>query len=227
MATVADAPPSTWAAGLAPIQYMLLRDIDWATYRAVSDALGERHLRFAFDGSNLELMTTSHLHGVLSRFLGRIVEALSEEFGLPIRSCGDFTLNRADLDRGLQPDECFYLRSEPLIRAKDELDFTADPPPDLAVEIDVSRSSLNRLAIYAALGVPEVWRFDGTTLECRVRAADGRYASVDRSQNFPGLRPEDLVPFLLRFTQADLNALIREVRTWVRGQIAAGWGGPA
>src|SRR3954466_9308750 len=155
MATVAESP-APLAGALAPEQRFLLRDVDWTTYRVLANALGTRHLRLSFDGGSLEFMTISRLHGRLSRLLGRLVLSLSEDFGLPISSCGDFTLDRGDLERGLEPDECFYLQNEPLVREKEELDLSTDPPPDLAIEIDVSRDSRRRLRIYAEIGVPEV-----------------------------------------------------------------------
>src|SRR3954453_2789422 len=114
MATAADAP-APFTDALAPEQHILLHDIDWTTYRTVARALGARHLRMSFDGRSLELMTISRPHGRLSRLLGRLVMSLSEEFGLPISSCGDFTIDRTDLERGLEPDECFYLQNEPLV----------------------------------------------------------------------------------------------------------------
>src|SRR5204863_212165 len=150
------------------------------------------------DGRSLELMTSSRLHGRLSRLLGRLVMTLSEDFGLPISSCGDFTTDRADLERGLEPDECFYLQNEPRVREKEVLDLTTDPPPDLAIEIDVSRDSRRRLRIYAEIGVPEVWRFDGVALECYQRDPAGKYVRNDGSTCFPGLRPASLLSFLGR-----------------------------
>jgi Uma2 family endonuclease len=128
-------------------QRFLLHGVDWSEYRTIADALGERHLKLAYDGWNLEFRTVSHLHNKLSRLVGRFVVVLTEELGLPIDSIGSTTLDREDARRALEPDECFYLQNEALIRDKDNIDLEFDPPPDLAVEIDVSRSSLNRLDI--------------------------------------------------------------------------------
>src|SRR5262249_17087838 len=141
-------------------QFFLVRGIDWPTYRKISDAFQGRHLRITFDRGNLELMTISRAHGSYSRLLGRFVFVLREEFTLPISSCGDMTCDREDLDRGLEPDESFYIVNEALVRDKEEIDLAVDPPPDLALEIDISRSSQNRLEIYAAMRVPEVWQWN-------------------------------------------------------------------
>jgi hypothetical protein len=88
----------------------------------------------------------------------------------------------------------------------------------------VSRNSAGRLGVYAARGVPEVWRFDGTVLECHLRDPGGACTRSDSSSCFPGLRPADLIPFVLRYNQTDENALVREIRVWVREQIAPEWG---
>src|SRR5262245_52608801 len=138
-------------------QRLVLRGVDWPRYQAIIRALGERSLRLAYDGENLELMTVSRLHDKLSRLLGRFLVVLTEELGLPLDSAGSVTLEKEDVQRGIEADESFYITNEPLIRDKDEIDLATDPPPDLAVEIDISRSSLNRLAIHAALRIPEVW----------------------------------------------------------------------
>ena len=98
-------------------------------------------------------------------FLGRIIDILAEELEIPYDAGGSTTHKREDLAKGLEPDQCYYIRNEPLIRGRMELDLTHDPPPDLAIEIDISRSSVTRLGIYAALGVPEVWRYDGEALQ--------------------------------------------------------------
>jgi Uma2 family endonuclease len=201
-------------------QRFLLRAVDWRTYRAVSEALKGRHLRFTYDRGNLEFMTISRTHGNYSRLLGRLIFVLAEEFGLPIRSLGDMTCDREDLDRGVEPDECFYLVNEPRIREKEEIDLTTDPPPDLVVEIDISRSSRNRLGIYAAMGVPEVWQFDGEVLRVQQREAGEHYTVSNRSRYFPSLPVAELAGFLHRRTQMDEVSLVRAFRTWVRGQLA-------
>jgi Uma2 family endonuclease len=145
-------------------QRFVLRSIEWPAYRAISEALTGRHVHLAYDQGDLEFMTTSGLHANYSRLLARFTVVLAEEFHVPIRSFGDMTCNRQDLNRGLDPDECFYLRHEPLMRGKDEVDLAVDPPPDLAQEIEITRSFVSRLRICEALRIPEVWRFNGETL---------------------------------------------------------------
>lgn len=204
-------------------QRFLLRNIDYPQYRAFADLLHERHVRLTFDGKDLELMTISHGHERWGSLLGQFIEVLTEELDRPRQSGGSTTLNREDVERGLEPDRCYYLDHEYLVRDKDEIDLSIDPPPDLAIEIEVSRSCLNRMAIYAALKVPELWRFDGNVLRVYHLAADGNYVEAQFSRHFPFLPLAEVQAFLLRRGQLDETKLIKSFRQWVREQIARGW----
>lgn len=165
-------------------------------------------------------MTLSHGHERCSSLLGRFVEVTTEELNMPMQSGGSTTFGREELERGLEPDRCYYLENEPLVRDKDEIDLETDPPPDLAIEVDVSRSSLDRMGIYAAIRVPEVWRFDGETLRVFRLNKRGKYAEAARSQHFPFLPLSEVAQFLQRRTEMDETSLVRSFRRWVRGQIA-------
>ena len=204
-------------------QRFLMRNVNWQEYRGFADLLGEWHVRLTYDRGRLEFMTLSHLHELLKKLLAQFVEALTEELDRPRQSAGSTTLDREVLDRGVEPDECFYLDNEPLIRGKDEIDLDVDPPPDLALEIEVSRSALDRLGIYAALRVPEVWRYDGTTLRVYRLTETGEYCEADRSRHFPFLPPGQLEGFLQRRNEMDETSLVKAFRRWVRDQIAQGW----
>src|SRR5438874_543527 len=111
------------------VQRFVFGDVDWAAYQALSKAFGERHVRLAYDGERLEIMTVSWLHDRLRWLLGRLLAPLTEELGLPLRSCGSPTMDREDVDRALEPDACFYVENEPLIRDRDQIDLASDPPP--------------------------------------------------------------------------------------------------
>ena len=126
------------------------------------------------------------------------------------------TCDRESLERGIEPDECFYIENEAKVRGKDNLDMSVDPPPDLAVEIDISRDSRRRLSIYAALGVPEVWRFDGTSLTVYVRQAHGEYEAAPVSPHFPSIPPTEIEAILKRRHEMDDNALMKLFRARVR-----------
>lgn len=202
-------------------QRFLLRGADWATYRKISDALTRSHVRLTYDRGKLEFMTISSTHGNYSWLIGRLIATVTEELELPVKGFSDMTCDREDLERGLEPDDCFYLANEPLVRNKDSIDLAIDPPPDLAVEVDITRNSRTRLSIYAALRVPEVWRFDGEQLVIHQLQAHGQYIEVERSRYFPFLSGADVVRFLRQRTQMDENNLVRSFREWVREQIRA------
>jgi Uma2 family endonuclease len=217
MSTVSN-PPRERAIPPEP-QRFLLRAVNWQAYRSISDALKGRHLRLTYDRGNLELMTISGTHGNCSRLLGRFVFVLAEEFKLPIRSFGDMTCDSEELDRGVEPDESFYITNEPRVRAKEEIDLSVDPPPDLMLEVDITRSSRDRMGIYAAIRVPEVWSFDGRALRVWRLGADELYILGDSSIYFPSLPIHELATFLQRRTETDEVSLVRMFRAWVQDKL--------
>jgi Uma2 family endonuclease len=123
--------------------------------------------------------------------------------------------------RGLEPDEAYWIQNESAVRDRDDLDLDVDPPPDLVLEVEISRSTLNRMGIYAALKVPEVWRWDGEKLTVCLLGKKGNYAVSERSKAFPFLPLADLVGFMKR--AGGETAVIRSFRKWIREQQAAGW----
>lgn len=207
----------------APEQRFLMRNIGWAQYKAFAEALGESHVRLTYDNGILEFMTLSYGHERLHKLLGQFVEVLTEELNRPRQSGGSTTFSREDLKRGIEPDQCYYLDNEPLVREKDEIDLTVDPPPDLSIEVDITRSCLDRMALFAALRIPEVWRYDGERLHVHLLMEDGTYVESERSRHFPFLPIAELEAFLQRRTEMDETSLIKLFRQWVRDQIARGW----
>jgi Uma2 family endonuclease len=197
-------------------QRLLLTGIDWPTYLRLSRTLGARRsVRLTYDRGRLEIMTLSPEHERFKHLLRRLIEALTEELRIAIAGFGSMTFKRRRL-RGLEPDECYWIASEPRVRGKDRIDLRVDPPPDLVLEIDWLNSSLDRMGIYAILGVPEVWRHDGRTLTFYVRGADGEYAVAAASLAFPFLTASDLEGFLALRGSMDENALVRHFRDEVR-----------
>jgi len=211
-------------AHLAEAQRLVLYGIDWKTYLRLVRAFAERpSIRLTYDRGVLEIMSPLLEHDTDGDFLGVLARILTEELNLPIMGGGSTTLRRRRKRRGLEPDRCYWIANESKMRGKRAFDPHVDPPPDLAIEIDVTNSSLDRMDIYAALKVPEVWRLDNQALTFHVLGPDGHYCQVPQSQVFPGLMPTDLVRFLNLRTQMDENAVIRQFRAWVQQRIAAGW----
>jgi Uma2 family endonuclease len=201
-------------------QRFVFRDLTWQDYEKVLDVVGEAHIRVTFDRGNLELMTLSSLHEMYKSWFGRILDILAEELGFQLKGCGSTTMRREDVGRGLEPDECFYLAGTSRVRDWATLNLERDPPPDLAIEIEVSRSVLDRMGIYAALGVPELWRFDGETLRAYRLSEARTYELVPNSLAIPYLPLADIVPFLHRGVEvANDIEVMRAFRTWVRERV--------
>ena len=198
---------------------ILLKNISWKTYESLLNELAQQPgIRLTYDRGNLEIMTPSAPHEGSKKILGRFVESVTEELNIEIRSLGSLTCRREDLERGLEPDQCYYIENEDVVWDKQQIDLNQDPPPDLVVEIDVTSSSIDRLSLYASLGVPEVWRYDGNRLIIYQLEAQ-EYAERDVSPTFPFLSQVDMLRFLeLRRTTKE-NALLRLFREWVRSQI--------
>ena len=210
-----------------PEQRFILWSASWRTYERLLRAFEERPgVRLTYDRGVLEIMTLSHGHEYSAHLLGRLVEALTEELNLPLHGGKSTTLRRRKRQRGLEPDECYWIANEPLVRGKRELDLKRDPPPDLGMEIDVSRSSINRMAIYEAIRVQEVWRYDGHVLSFHILGQDEKYTESSHSLAFPQLTPSDLLTFLNLSDQMDDNAIIRQFRAWVRQRFGGGQSTP-
>jgi Uma2 family endonuclease len=210
-----------------PDQRLLLYGVSWQEYGRTLRAFAERpSLRVTYDRGVLELMTLSLEHEAIVRFFSLLILALTLELGLPLKGGGSTTFRKRGRRRGLEPDECYWIASESLVRGKDKIDLRRDPPPDLALEVDISYSTLDRMTIYAALRVPEVWRYDGRTLEFWILGADGRYAAAARSKAMPQVASADLMGLLALRGTMDENALFRQFQTWAVQRVGAGRAAP-
>ena len=201
---------------LKPEYSTLLTGIKWETYQALLLDLAENpDKRLTYNQGALEIMTPLPEHEINKGFLGRLVQTTTEFLGLEISSLGSTTLSRKDLQKGVEPDECYYITNEELVRGKINFDFNHDPPPDLAIEIDITSSSLDRLTIYAALGIGEIWRFDGENLFIYC-LEDGKYQEQEKSNVLPILSKSVILNFLTKRGEKGENALLREFRQWLQ-----------
>jgi Uma2 family endonuclease len=165
-------------------------------------------------------MSPSKVHEHVKRLIGRMIEAFTEELNIDIESASSTTFKREDLERGFEPDECYYIAHVTAVRGKDDIDVTQDPPPDLIIEVDISRSSLNKFGIYRALGIPEVWRFDGETLRLYVLHGED-YSEMQHSTVLPQFPVATLRSCLQQRATVGETQLIRQFRTWVREHFLA------
>ena len=197
---------------------VILRHISWQTYQSlIQDFEQEPAMRLTYDRGNLEIRMPLDPHETYKKLLGRFVEAATEEVGLEIRSLGSLSCNREDLAKGLEPDQCYYIQNEALVRGIEQIDLSQFPPPDLAIEIDITSSSLDRFSIYADSRIPELWRYNGQLLTIHVLQGN-QYDLSDRSIALPLLQAEAVMKILeLRSTIGE-NSLVKQLRQWVRSQ---------
>ena len=203
------------------LQHMVLSHVSWGTFEKLLDEIGEVHRRAAYYHGDLELMTVSFEHDRYSRWIGLLIFFVALEMKIPLCSGGSTTLKNTLLEAGLEPDECFWTKHEEHMRSKKKWDALTDPPPDLAVEVDITSSWLDRLGIYAALGVPEVWRYDGAKLRVLILGAGGKYRERSKSATFPLLPLDGLTRFIAIVDGAEETALIQEFTAWLREDVLA------
>ena len=201
---------------------MVIPDVEWRAYTKLILAFcGRRDVKLTYDRGVLEIMVPSLEHDDGSWFIGDLVFILAEELGLPLKRGGGVTIRRKLKKKGLEADACFWVANAAKLAGSRRLDLKVHPPPDLAIEVDVSRSSLNRMGIYAALGVPEVWRYDTAALTFHALAGKA-YAETPTSLSFPGITAADLLPYIQQAaTAGDESPITRAFRAWVRQRAAA------
>ena len=143
---------------------VLLSGVSWSTYEALLEETQSRGTRFTYDRGYLEIRSPSREHEHVKRILARMIDAMTEELDIPISSGGSTTLKLELKQRGAEPDECYYVENEPQMRGHENYDPAVDPPPDLVIEVNISRNSLDKFAIYADFGVPEIWTYEDEAL---------------------------------------------------------------
>jgi Uma2 family endonuclease len=202
-----------------PGQRVLLREVSWEEFEAILRELGDRRCeRVAYCDGLLEIMTPLPEHEYFKETIGDAIKDMAETLDLNYESYGSTTWRKQAKQAGLEPDNCFYFQNEVKIRGKLQFDLTQDPPPDLALEIDVTSQSLERFPIYARLGVPELWCYDSGRLRI-YHLQNGQYVEMERSNIFPQLEIAAL-PRLIEANRSEGRlALRRAVRAWVREQV--------
>jgi len=207
---------------IEPGEKLLLHDVSWEKFESILKELGEhRNSRIAYYKGTLEIMAPLPEHEKANEFVSDFAKILLEELDLDAECFGSTTFNRQDLNLGLEPDQCFYIKHHALMRGLRKLDLTIDPPPDLAIEIDVT--SKTKLDIYRELGVPEVWLYGKVKHNMSLRIfllQNGEYLESTSSPNFPNIPLLTAIPrFIDRSTTMGRRETIKAFRAWVRSQI--------
>jgi Uma2 family endonuclease len=200
---------------------ILLDGVSWETYQELREANPGGHLRMTFDQGVLELMSPSKKHEQISSLIGSMMYEWMMLHSIGAVFGGHTTFSRRDLLRGLEPDNCYWIARYPEALDKEVIDLTVDPPPDLALEVEVSRSSVPKLPIYQALGVPEVWRWRRGSLEVLILNAAGQYQSNPDSKALTGF------PFKLAEEFIELRDVNNHLELMKRFRTAIAMGGPA
>jgi Uma2 family endonuclease len=200
------------------MQPVILEGVSWATYeRLLSDFDNSKAVRCTFDRGTLELMAPSFDHERLNRLLAELVAAIATGMDYDYEQAGSTTFKRQDIGRGFEPDSCFYLQHVAAIRGHRRIDLGTDPPPDLVLEIDMTHPSLDKLPIYAATGVPEVWWYDGERLVMYRLVAD-IFEEVESSTVLPGVSSDNITQLLAASETMSRAAWVRHVQGWAQRQ---------
>jgi Uma2 family endonuclease len=203
------------ASPLDGVQHIVLENATWELYDQLLREVGDRPIRINYDQGRLEMMSPLPEHEEVKTLIHDLIKVLIAEMDIEIKSLGSTTFRRREKATGLEPDQCYYFKNEKRMRGRKRLNLKRDPAPELVIEIDITHRSVDRESIYAALDVPEIWRWDGTKLEC-LELAGGAYRLRSKSLVFPFLAPADLTRFIRMRTRTGETALIRKFRDWVR-----------
>jgi Uma2 family endonuclease len=201
-----------------PGQTVVLENISWSEFEAILEDLGEsRGSRIAYDHGKLEIMTPLPEHEVNKVYISNFLEILLEELDIEFCPLGSTTFKNQAMFKGIEPDSCFYIQHEAVVRGKNRLDLTVDPPPDLALEIDITNRS--HPEIYQSLGVPELWQYSQGKLKFLL-LVEGKYVESETSANFSDFDLFDVIPQYLNQCRTEgRNKGMKAFRGWVREQL--------
>jgi Uma2 family endonuclease len=205
---------------LRPGQRLAVTEVSWEDYERLLEWRDDyrRTVRLTYDRGRLEIMVLSNLHERLRKVLAMLVEAWISESGGNFVPSGQLTHLRKDLERGFEPDECYYVQNWSKVAGLRELDFAKDPPPDLTIENEVSRSVLSRLPVFAAFKIPEVWRYDSERITILLLQANGEYRESVASLAIPNFPFAEAARHLAMASDVSLGFgdIDRRFRQWIR-----------
>ncbi|MCL1474750.1 Uma2 family endonuclease [Argonema antarcticum] len=197
-----------------------MENVSWEMFENILQSMGEGSaVRLAYYNETVEIKMPLLGHEDDKEIISDLVKALLEELNIDFRSVGSTTFKRENMQSGVEPDQCFYIQNEAAIRGKREIDLTVDPPPDLALEIDNTSDSRVPFNSYQALGVTELWRYDGRELKINL-LQDKKYVESNTSPNFPELPITEIITQYVKQSQtAGRSPTMKAFRAWVREQL--------
>jgi Uncharacterized protein conserved in cyanobacteria len=201
---------------VTPENRVILKGVSWSTFKALlADVGDDRAWRIAYDRGVLEIRMPYLEHEVPKGLIESFIEATADELEIEVMKAGSLTLEREDLTRAVEPDSCFYIQNEASVRGQRDINLPNDPPPDLVIESDYTNSSVNKDAIYAALGVPELWRYQRQSLQV-YQLVEGKYEKCDRSLAFPFLPVAEIPGFIEQSRTLGQRSAVRLFRQRIR-----------
>ena len=197
-------------------QRVLLQNISWDCFENLLSELGEtRGTRLIYDGGLLEIMSPLMNHEHSNRLIERLIYILAEHLDLNLKSVGSMTCKRPDLTKAVEPDSSFYIENEPLVRSKTKIDLTQDPPPDLVIEVEYTNSAVNKLQLYAAISVPEIWRYNGE--ELFIYCLEGKeYIEQENSPTFASIPVKEIPRFIKQSQEIGEQKVSKDFRNWLK-----------
>jgi Uma2 family endonuclease len=199
-----------------PEQKIILSGVSWQTYeRLLEDLVENSASRLTYDRGTLEIMSPSAEHEEINRTIALLVEVVAEEQQVDIRSLGSTTFRREDLERGFEPDSCFYIKNLDQIEGKIQIDLAVDPPPDLVIEIDITSPSIDKFPIFAQADVPEIWHYDGRELVIYELLERG-YKKRNQSLAFTEINSVTISSFIRDSQKMRRTAWLHKLREWIR-----------
>lgn len=211
--TTATPTPQSPKRGAEPV--VTLKGVSWQTFKTLLAEIGEdRACRMAYDQGVLEIRMPREEHEVPKGMLESFIEAIADELEIEVKKVGALSLKREDLTRFIEPDTCFYIQNESRVRGR-RINLEIDPPPDLAIESDYTSSSVDKQSIYAALGVPELWRYTRQTLQV-YQLVEGEYEPREQSMTFPFLPVTEIPGFIEQSNTQGQRTAVRLFRQRIR-----------
>jgi len=195
---------------------VVLHGVPWPMYVKLRNMPENYGIRMTYDHGELEIMSPSWQHERIAELLCTLIDIWTLEFRTPRQNCGMMTIQREDLDLGFEPDKCYYVQHEAAIRNKEGPDFSIDPPPDLAIEVEKSRSAESKMLIYQSFKVPELWRVVREEIHIFELDEHASYRPRATSVCFPGFPVAKVNELLKQYATGSEIELMASFRDWVR-----------
>ncbi|MDX1964058.1 MAG: Uma2 family endonuclease [Pirellulales bacterium] len=218
-ATPTNAPKSGIATSpkSEPYEHLVLYDVSWELYQHLLKLCESRRLRHTYSNGTLEIMSPRKRHDRIKGFVARLVGVAAYELGIAIQPIASTTLDKEELDQGIEPDESYYIQHEALVRDQDDYDPSRDPPPDLSIEVEETRTVLSRMATFMKLKIPEIWRVSADYVKF-FQLEESGYVEISRSRALPFIESKMLAQLIQKRNLLNQNELITEFLDYLRQQ---------